>query len=92
MSDSMTTVELGPLARHKIDDATGQQWVTTLHPYDLAEYHWAFSINGRQWLVCLDMGYGRKPKIVATVEGTPESVLVSMREYDKSIKSCIDHS
>lgn len=33
-----------------------------------------------------------EPRIVATVEGTPENVLVSMREYDKSIKSCIDHS
>lgn len=38
------------------------------------------------------MGYGRKPKIVATVEGTPESVLVSMREYDKTVRSCIDKS
>jgi hypothetical protein len=76
----------GPYARMQ-SDANGRHWVQTIHPYDLAEYHYAFSSDGRRWQILW------KQKLVTTITTTdPTQVLRVVKEYDRDIVARIDHS
>lgn len=88
--------ELAPDARHKVSGS--HQWVVTVHPYDLARYHYAHSRDGMRWDIYRDapMTYAgmtpRGPEYIRTEGGSPEHILWILRELDKSVAAHIDLS
>lgn len=56
-------------------DGTGQ--ITTSHPYDETDYHWAHSRDGRQWTIRLE---GRQ---VGSFAGDADAVLRELHRRDK---------
>ena len=84
------TIELDDdMARYRQTE-TGH-WVTTLHPYDLTNYHWAFSEDGECWLICRDFGGGDR-RVVTKAWCDAAGALRVLRHYDRDLKPCIDRS
>lgn len=54
--------------------------VTTSHPYDETEYHWATSTDGRSWRIIY------KGSTVGSMYGDAEAVLVELERRDKEKK------
>ena len=78
---------------HKV--AKGCHWVRTLHPYDLAEYHWAYSPDGKAWGVYRDQGMGLQYRciLVDTLRtGDASEVAERLRELNKGVLSHIDRT
>lgn len=88
--------ELAPDARHKVSN--GNHWIETIHPCDMARYHYAHSRDGVRWGIYREapMTYGtmtpRSPEYLRTEGGSPEHILFILRELDKSVAPHIDHS
>jgi hypothetical protein len=73
----------------------GGQWITTRHPYDLANYHWAHSRDGEQWDIYRDVGFGSNHRrhLIGTIrERDPEHVVAALREHDKSVCPMMDRT
>lgn len=88
--------ELAPDARHSVSGS--HQWVKTIHPYDMARYHYAHSFDGNRWDVYREapftygMSAPRRPEHKGTFVGTPDTILTTLRELDQSVAPHIDHS
>ena len=57
----------------------GQQHISTLHPYDNTDYHYANSKDGENWVLCYDR---RAVSEITTKD--PNVVVAKLRELDKS--------
>lgn len=87
---------LAPDARLK---ASGRDlWVSTIHPCDMARYHYAHSRDGKHWAIYREAGfaYGTgpvpQPQHKVTLIGTPEKALEVLRDLDKGVAAHIDLS
>lgn len=76
--------ELASDARHSVSGR--HQWVRTIHPYDLAQYHFAHSLDGKRWNIY------RGTEFKGRDYGTPKHISFILRELDKSVAPHIDHS
>jgi hypothetical protein len=76
----------------------GQYWLRTIHPYDLTEYHWAYSDGGIDWQIYLTVAPGTrwaKHERRAWFRNTdPARVVEKLREFDRQagLQAHIDHS
>jgi hypothetical protein len=70
--------------------ATGMQFVRTIHPYDLAEYHYATSPDGQKWHI--NRIVGRELKGFGFFTGTPDDVVTELRRRDAPIPAQMDRS
>jgi hypothetical protein len=73
----------------------GEAWVRTHHPYDLADYHWAFSRDGEVWEIYLgERRMHTNPVFCGRAFCDATGVVEVLRTFDRkaSIKSCIDKS
>jgi hypothetical protein len=66
---------------------TGERYVNTSHPYDLTDYHWAKSLDGRAWRIFNGQGYE-----VATLLGKATDALAQMRLLDRKLTPNMDRS
>lgn len=94
-----TVVRSRKLAADASHDVSGShQWVKTIHPYDMARYHYAHSFDGMRWDIYREQGFllarmqPRGPEYIRTEHGSPEFVLSVLRELDKSVTAHIDLS
>ncbi len=70
--------------------ATGAKSIRTIHPYDLAEYHYAASTDGHSWQICRIVG--RDIETFGRFTGTPDEVVTELQRRDAPIKARIDRS
>lgn len=73
-----------------------ERWIIrTIHPYDLTDYHEAYSDDGVYWRICRDIGGTWKPKIkeiTSVITKDAHRVVALLRMLDKPLKANIDRS
>lgn len=88
-------IDIGPHRAGMTIDASGH-WLRTYHPYDLAEYHWAWSRDGRVWMIFRDHGMGanhRREQAATVASDNPAVVIFNMVELDRRhVRPLIDRS
>ena len=52
---------------HVTDRGDGILQVSSIHPYDETDYHWAFQASKSCWHICRE---GRKVSVVASMDGS----------------------
>jgi len=75
--------------------AAGERWVRTYHPYDLADYHWAFSRDGEIWAIYLgERRMNSGPVYCGRAFCDAHGVVEVLRTYDRErgISARIDKS
>ena len=67
---------------HVTDRGDGRLQVSSIHPHDETDYHWAFQASKSCWHICRE---GRKVSVVASMDGseiTPETVAQFLLQAD----------
>lgn len=82
--------ELAGDARHKVSGT--DQWVETIHPYDLARYHFAHSSDGLRWDIYREADHTHIGDYKGSVTGGPMEALKACRELDATVTAHIDLS
>ena len=67
---------------HVTDRGDGTLQVSSIHPYDETDYHWAYQASKSCWHICRE---GRKVSVLASMNGseiTPETVAQFLLKAD----------
>lgn len=71
---------------HVTDRGDGALQVSSIHPYDETDYHWAYQASKSCWHICRE---GRKVSVVASMDGseiTPETVAQFLLQADNDAR------
>lgn len=67
---------------HVTDRGDGTLQVSSIHPYDETDYHWAYQASKSCWHICRE---GRKVSVLASMDGSeiaPETVAQFLLKAD----------
>lgn len=67
-------------------EGSGEYQISTYHPYDLAEYHWATSRDGDLWQIV------RGRRVIAEFTGDADEVFAELKRRDGEVRPQMDHS
>ena len=84
-------IYIGRQRFHVTDRGDGTLQVTSIHPYDETEYHWAYQASKSCWRICRSVQRGCRTvnEVVSTVgsmsgsEITPETIAQFLLEADE---------